>query len=165
MGEGSQAEDPPGGAASSLISFHKGEERRAGRPWPFSCRGPSGKPAIVAKVSLIRPSSSSWPRPGRGMEMEVSTNTGGRTAFPPPESTAPFFLFFFFFYFFIWLHWVLVAAGGLLSCGSRARLLWLAGSLVVAHVLLSCSQQSPLLQLAASLVAVCVLLSCSQRAP
>ena len=31
-------------------------------------------------------------------------------------------------YLFIWLHWVLVAAGGLLSCGSRAPQLWHANS-------------------------------------
>ena len=27
------------------------------------------------------------------------------------------FVFFFYIYLFIWLHWVLGAAGGLLSCG------------------------------------------------
>ena len=46
------------------------------------------------------------------------------------------YVFFISIYLFIWLHWVSVAGGGLLSCGSPAPYLWHAGSLVVACKLL-----------------------------
>ena len=67
---------------------------------------------------------------------------------PQPDRKGAKFCFIFFsmkqgifisgmyFFFFIWLHWVLVGAGGLLSCGSLAPQLWHGGSLVVAHGLL-----------------------------
>ena len=52
------------------------------------------------------------------------------------SQSALFAFFFFNYYLFIWLHWVLVAAGGLLSCGMWAPQLWQAASSVLACELL-----------------------------
>ena len=74
-----------------------------------------------------------------------------------------YIVYIFNIYLFIWLHWVLVVSGRLLSCGSPAPQLRLSNS--PAHGLLSCDRRAPQLRLQVSLVATCRLLSCGTWAP
>lgn len=79
----------PGGAASRCSSFHKGNEKRAGRPQPFFWRGHLSSLLLWLKA-LYLPILQQLTPPRRGLEMKVRPYAGGRTASALPASATPF---------------------------------------------------------------------------